>query len=175
MKQALLSDAPTRHKDTLMNQHADGPFPSIGQIQDELGPISLVKECDSATLVKMMHRKYDADIDVEARRLPEHRKRSRTAALREEIQEYEESDTLLEEYDALLDLIVFAIGTIQLHGLPVLPGFACVMQSNMQKERGHHPDKDRYDPDSFDLVKPPGWKPPDELLEKIIIAYGGEP
>jgi hypothetical protein len=73
---------------------------------------------------------------------------------------------LVDEYDALLDLIVFAVGTLDRQGLPLLKGFEKVMKANMAKEVGQNGDK--RGGFKRDLVKPKGWIGPEAELEKII-------
>jgi len=86
----------------------------------------------------------------------------RIQCLAEELLEFGNAKTLAEQYDALLDLIVFAAGTINQQGLSLNPGFMEVMRANYQKEVGTNPNKDRSKTGwSVDLVKPEGFKKPD--------------
>ena len=77
---------------------------------------------------------------------------------------------MVKQYDALLDLIVFAVGTLERHGFPLLPGFTAVMSKNMQKEVGQNGNK--RGGFKRDLVKPPGWTGPEDELARILLeAY----
>lgn len=80
--------------------------------------------------------------------------------LREEIQEYEESNDPADELDALVDLMVFALGTVDRQGFSKVfqEAFNRVMEANCKKVVG--PNKKRLD-FQIDLVKPAGWAAPD--------------
>lgn len=61
--------------------------------------------------------------------------------------------------DALVDLIVVAIGTVDLLGVDAGVAWDAVHSANMAKERGIKPT--RPNPFGFpDLIKPEGWKAP---------------
>lgn len=120
-------------------------------------------------LVKAMHTKFELANTTGPCVLDAEEKKFRIAALREEIQEYEDAEhDLVKQYDALLDLIVFAVGTLERQGLPLLPGFEAVMRKNMQKEVGQNGNK--RGGFKRDLVKPAGWTGPEAELAQIIDA-----
>lgn len=73
-------------------------------------------------------------------------------------------------FDALLDLVYVALGTAHLMGYPWQEGWKRVQQANMQKVRAKEDGSDSKRGSSFDVVKPPGWTPPD--IESLLIAYG---
>ena len=81
----------------------------------------------------------------------------------EELTEYYEADSLVDEYDALIDILVFTVGTLVQSNLPLYPGWAAVMEANMNKIVGET--KRGY---KVDLKKPPGWVGPEEELKRII-------
>lgn len=78
--------------------------------------------------------------------------------------EYLMADNPLEEYDALLDILVFTLGTLERHGFP-LDGIEEVIAANMQKVIGPNARRGGFE---LDLKKPEGWKAPD--LSKYIIG-----
>jgi hypothetical protein len=84
----------------------------------------------------------------------------------EELNEYIAADTLVDQYDALLDLIVFAVGTLERHGFPLQAGFEKVMEANMAKELGQNGEK--RGGFKRDLVKPEGWTAPEAELQLIL-------
>ena len=64
-----------------------------------------------------------------------------------------------ETVDGLIDLCVFAIGTLDVFGVDAWDAWNRVYMANMQKEVGVKPGR----PNPFglpDLLKPTGWKPP---------------
>ena len=61
--------------------------------------------------------------------------------------------------DALIDLIVVAVGTLDLFEVDTQRAWDAVHEANMSKERGINPN--RVNPLGLpDLVKPTGWTPP---------------
>jgi hypothetical protein len=91
-------------------------------------------------------------------RLDAERKAWAWTALQEELLEFQESITLEDEVDALIDLCYFALGRIIEMG--VVPGaaFEEVHAANMAKERGEL--SKRPHAKGFDAVKPEGGTPP---------------
>lgn len=69
-----------------------------------------------------------------------------------------DSDELV---DGLIDIIVIAIGTLELSGVDTQKAWDQVMIANMTKERGIKPG--REESKGFDLLKPMGWKAPSHL------------
>lgn len=70
--------------------------------------------------------------------------------------------------DALVDLTYVALGTAFLMNLPFEPAWDAVHKANMLKVRAERAaDSKRGTP--FDVVKPPGWVPPD--IQSIIEEY----
>lgn len=96
-------------------------------------------------------------------------KEFRIMCLREEIQEYEDANNPADELDALVDLMVFALGTVDRQGMAHVfeEAFNRVMDANCQKVVG--PNKKRLG-FQIDLVKPEGWKAPDlsDLVEGMV-------
>lgn len=117
-------------------------------------------------LVKAMHAKFGLASDNKPWHLEPYEKAFRVKALQEELDEYNMASTLVDEYDALLDLIVFAVGTLDRQGLPLLEGFEKVMKANMAKEVGQNGEK--RGGFKRDLVKPKGWVGPEAELKQII-------
>mgnify|MGYP000897203437 CR=1 FL=1 len=110
-------------------------------------------------LIKKMHTKFGITHDKVPFTLEE--KRFRHAALIEEATEYMTAETPWDELDAIIDLTVFALGTLERQGMLNLfeEAFEDVMYANMQKEVGSNGNK--RNGFKLDLVKPQGWKAPD--------------
>ena len=117
-------------------------------------------------LVKAMHKKFGLENTKGVLHLTKEEKEFRSAAMLEELNEYIAADTLVDQYDALLDLIVFAVGTLERHGFPLLAGFEKVMEANMAKEVGQNGEK--RGGFKRDLVKPEGWTAPEAKLQLIL-------
>lgn len=113
-------------------------------------------------MIKTMHEHFKIEYNGEPRELSEEECEFRLKAFCEEIQEYMDAvarNDLEGQFDALIDLIVFAMGACEQHGFDLPAGFERVMRANLQKEvvasaeeskRGH----------KHDLKKPEGWRAP---------------
>lgn len=117
--------------------------------------------------VREMHEKFKIDYNGPPRKLDKEERNFRIQAMREELEEYASATTLVDEYDALLDLMVFAVGTLYRQGLPLLSGYQLVMSANMRKEVGANKGKSRGE-FKADLRKPQGWTSPEGGLKSII-------
>lgn len=114
--------------------------------------------------VVRFHHRYDLMYYGPPRLLPENMHRHALAAMREEIDEYEEAvkaGNLLEAHDALIDLVYFAVGRAVSHGFPFLQGWDLVQAANMRKVRALPDGSNSKRGFGCDVVKPPGWVPPD--------------
>lgn len=111
------------------------------------------------------HRHFEMAYDGPPRLLPEKLKSQRSEFLNEERREFDESQTVEQAFDAMLDLIYVAVGTIHLMGMEdrLYEGWARVHRANMEKVRQY--DAENY---KFGLIKPEGWKAPDhsDLVKK---------
>lgn len=116
-------------------------------------------------LIKKMHRKFGITSDLVPFSLKE--KEFRIMAMQEELDEYIDATTKEEELDALIDLVVFALGTAERQGMLEVfaQGFSRVMAANCMKEVGPNKKRDSF---ALDLVKPEGWQSPvlSDLVEE---------
>ncbi len=132
--------------------------------------------------VALFHEKYQlAPTDDPGHRLPKEILEFRLRFMLEELCEYANavganmySDQLAAQFtvnrfsafdpeeaaDALIDLCVVAIGTAYLHRFKFNEGWKLVMDANMRKIRAESAEQSKRG-SSFDVVKPPGWTPPD--------------
>ena len=123
--------------------------------------------------VKKMYEDFTLIDDTEEapKLIPDNVALFRLRALSEELEEledgYKELD-LSKIADALVDLVVFAMGTATLHHLPWEELFADVQRANTSKVVQFTDQKDRNGGGSIDLVKPAGWEGPktEEILKK---------
>lgn len=90
---------------------------------------------------------------------------ARAKWMREEVQEFLDARDVVEQADAMIDLIYFALGTMVEMGVRPQELFDIVHRANMAKL---WPDgKPHYNKDGK-TVKPEGWQDPYPLLEKEI-------
>lgn len=95
--------------------------------------------------------------------------------LEEEVQEFIDSKHLVDEVDALIDLVYYAIGGLYRLGLTIDQAeecFSVVHKANMLKKKGIR----RIgvaNKRGEDAVKPKGWQDPKEKLQGILknISY----
>lgn len=107
-------------------------------------------------LVRLQHSHFGLLYTGEPRHLNPNEKRFYATALNEEVKEYVDAEAMEDEFDALLDILVFAAGALLRHGFPV-EGIEEVVRANMSKEIGTN--KKRHDFE-LDLIKPEGWQAP---------------
>ncbi|MFN9301360.1 MAG: nucleoside triphosphate pyrophosphohydrolase family protein [Candidatus Kapaibacterium sp.] len=110
-------------------------------------------------IVKMMHAKFGINYEGPPRHLTPEEKEFRIVCLSEELTEYQEAITLEDELDALIDLIVFSLGTLERHGFAFTLPFMEVMNANLQKKLAESSSESKRGFE-IDLVKPKGWLAP---------------
>ena len=109
-------------------------------------------------LVQDMHQKFGISHDD----LPDFTQGERLfriSAMLEELSEFTSAPNKAEELDALVDLIVFAYGTVDRMGYADAfdEAFSRVMKANIAKELGANSKRGGF---QIDLVKPEGWTAP---------------
>lgn len=124
-----------------------------GSLLRWVGLLALEMDSNHA-LVRSMHKMYRFPAPDAPTRLDRSIKIDRIRMMQEELTEYAMAVDLEDEADALLDLVVFALGTAVMMGLPWEPMFAEVMRANFSKVR------EETDRGEFDLIKPDGWTAP---------------
>lgn len=86
-----------------------------------------------------------------------------------ELQDAWVANSRVDMFDALLDLVYVAMGTAHLMGLPWQAGWDEVQRANMTKVRAASDGTDSKRSSGWDVIKPPGWTPPD--LESVLTPY----
>lgn len=108
-----------------------------------------------------MHSKFSVNPIVESltkEQLSEYMQ-FRIGCLQEELDELKDAKTADDAVDALLDLIVFATGTLDVFKVDADKGWKRIHDANMSKEPGIKPER----PNKYgfpDLIKPTGWQAP---------------
>lgn len=97
----------------------------------------------------------------------------RVGFMKEELQEFEDAHAagdLAEAADALIDLVYVAMGTAYMMGLPWDELWNDVQRANMTKVRALVA-SDSKRGTTYDVVKPPGWVPPQgaKILERALL------
>ena len=118
--------------------------------------------------VREFHNKFGLRCDSTPALLTEQEQKFRITCLREELGEYEEAvenKDLAEQFDALIDLVYFALGTAHRNGFNWEAGFSKVHKANMLKSVDSGKQRREFE---LEVTKPEGWKPPvlDDLIEQ---------
>jgi predicted HAD superfamily Cof-like phosphohydrolase len=106
-------------------------------------------------LIKNQHTHFGINYEGPPRHLAADEESFRLAAMLEELSEFILAVDLAAKADALGDLIVFALGTMERMGLPTEEIIAAIVESNLRKELGPNTKRGGF---HIDLRKPPGWK-----------------
>jgi predicted HAD superfamily Cof-like phosphohydrolase len=99
-------------------------------------------------------------------RLTPERKNFRMGLLLEELTEYVKANNIIDEADALADILYIVFGTAVEHGLNMQPIVDIVQNANMAKlwEDG----KPRFN-EIGKVIKPPSWEAPEALIELEVM------
>ena len=130
----------------LTNEEADAAsqgldlVEAIESMHAQFGVVEAVKKMDVETLAAFVRFRMDF--------------------IQEELLEFYVAETPEERVDALIDLTVVSIGTLQALGVDVRKAWSTVHMANMKKEPGHNSSR-KNEFRLPDLVKPEGWEPPD--------------
>lgn len=118
----------------------------------------LYSKSELINLVKQMHTKFG--ITSEQVPFSKTEKEFRICAMQEELDEYKEAETKEDQLDAIVDLVVFALGTLERQGMLEVfdEAFKRVMIANCKKEIGQNQKRGSF---QLDLIKPEGWTAPD--------------
>jgi len=93
--------------------------------------------------------------------------------MQEELNEYIDAvnkHDLVQQLDALVDLVYVALGTAYLQGLPFEDGWNEVQRANMRKVRAAADGSNSKRGSPLDVVKPEGWVGPD-MADVLHRAY----
>lgn len=113
-------------------------------------------------LIKKFQEVAEQPVGVSPQYLSKQRCEIRCKWMREEIEEFEESNTIYEQADAIIDLLYYAIGALVEMGVKPDQLFLLVHDFNMKKLLG------KYYNDDGKVMKPNGWHHPDKEIKKII-------
>lgn len=113
--------------------------------------------------VEMMHAGHFGDLQLRVREMPAETRRAfldfRVDFLQEELDEMRAATVAGDVVDALVDLVVVALGTMDAFGVDGREAWRRVHEANVAKVAGTN----KHRSNRFglpDLVKPPGWVAP---------------
>lgn len=117
-------------------------------------------------MVKQFHEIFGHDVGDFPHSLPAESREIRASFMQEEVQEFIDAETAVDQADALADLIYFALGTFVAMGIDPENIFEAVHDANMRKL---WPDgKPRWRESDGKVMKPEGWTGPEREIEMII-------
>lgn len=139
-------------------------FGDVGQFNHKFG------------LPSVIHDGGPRQVDLEDEQVVE-RLSLKMTHMAEELEEYRDAyfdADVVGMADALVDLVYVALGAAHFLGLPWEQLWNEVHRANMKKERASaaNPGVKRPDPGFNDVVKPPGFVPPD--LRHVLEHFGWE-
>jgi len=120
--------------------------------------------------VKDFHKAFECLISETPVLLSENEVKRRVEFMREEIQEFIDSDTICDQADAMIDLIYFALGTLVEMGVKPKEIFDIVHNANMTKIWSDG--KVHYREDNGKVIKPPEWQDPEPKIKEAINKMG---
>lgn len=120
-------------------------------------------------LVKKMHKHFKLSRE-DLPKYTVHENNHRVRCMCEEIDEYTLATNSEERLDALIDLAVLVLGTIERQGMCDIfeEAFERVIENNMTKSVGANIKRNNF---MYDLVKPADWEPP--VLSDLIKCIDG--
>ena len=113
-------------------------------------------------LVKRFQKMAEQPISEFPQQLSPERCNIRCKWMREEIEEFENSNTVYEQADAIVDLLYYALGALVEMGVKPDKLFMLVHEYNVKKIAGGQCDEDGK------IMKPCGWEHPDREIKEII-------
>lgn len=115
--------------------------------------------------VKQFHETFNHPVADEVTFMKEDRASKRYAWMLEEINEFLEAEDVVEQADAMIDTIYFAIGTLVELGIEPTVLFDIVQEANMSKIWA---DGKPHFNEMGKTIKPEGWQDPHEKLKAAI-------
>lgn len=115
-------------------------------------------------LVKIFQKMAEQPIGKFPQFLSRRRCDIRCKWMREEIGEFENSNTVYEQADAIVDLLYYALGALVEMGVKPDELFMLVHKYNIKKIIGKRCDDDGK------IMKPSGWNHPDKEIKEIVDA-----
>ena len=120
---------------------------------------------DAFDQVAAFHRAFGHPVKDRPAFLPSPRSDARVAWMREEVDEFVESANVVDQADAMIDLIYFALGTLVEMGVRPEKLFEIVHAANMTKLWPDGTPRFRHDGKT---VKPPSWVDPEAAIREEI-------
>ncbi|MCM3784344.1 HAD family hydrolase [Neobacillus mesonae] len=116
--------------------------------------------------VREFHEKFNVPYADKPEAMPFQRRTERYLYMSEELNEFDEAETVVDQADAMIDLIYLALGTLVEIGVKPDALFDIVHNANMSKL---WPDGTvHYDPITNKVVKPPTFVRPEPMLQAEI-------
>lgn len=119
--------------------------------------------------VKEFHKTFKHPVASKPTFMAKERAEMRYKWMLEEINEFLEADEVVEQADAMIDTIYFALGTLVELGVEPEALFEIVQEANMSKLWADG--KPHFNEDGK-TIKPEGWEDPHHKLKAAIEAMG---
>lgn len=122
--------------------------------------------------VRLFHEKFNHPVSKFPQCIKKERAEKRYNWMLEEINEFIEAvkeEDIVEQADAMIDVIYFALGTLVEMGIKPDKLFEIVQQANMSKL---WPDGKPHYAEDGKTIKPPTWEDPHDKLKEVINKMG---
>lgn len=120
---------------------------------------------DMQAEVARFHKVFGQEAYTVPTKIEPELKLARVSWMMEELTEYMKADNIVDEADALVDILYFLLGTADIQGIKLEPIFDIVHNANMSKV---WPDGTVQRDEQGKIRKPPGWIKPEPLIEAEI-------
>ena len=114
--------------------------------------------------VRIFQKKAGQPTESFPKKMPLDRVISRAKWIKDEIEEFEEAETIYEQADALIDITYYLLGTFVECGLKADELFNIVHEANMKKLSTGEVIKEN----DLRVCKPKDWNHPSEEIKKVI-------
>lgn len=118
-------------------------------------------------MVREFHQSFSHPVSHVPVAINEQRKVARVDWLFEEVRELQDSTTIVEQVDALIDIMYFAYGTLVEMGVPDVEAFSAVHNANMRKLDEHG--RPLFSK-SGKISKPSGWVGPEVEIRSFLVS-----
>lgn len=116
--------------------------------------------------VRKFHEVFQHPVSDVPCLLSKERVQTRSSWMEEELAEFKRASNIVDQADAIIDLLYFGLGTLVEMGIPPDELFSLVQEANMSKL---WPDgKPHFREFDHKTIKPAGWQTPEPRMQAVI-------
>lgn len=122
--------------------------------------------------VRDFHKAFNVPVADAPTFMGEERAKARMSWVEEEMNEFLEAETVVDQADAMIDLIYFALGTLVEIGVRPQPVMDLVQQANMSKL--WEDELPRFREEDGKIIKPANWVAPESKIEEEVMRQANK-